>query len=247
MKIKVGLIGKGKWGKKIKKKLNKLANLKFIYGKKNSYANIIRQEKIQWVFIATPNPTHYKIVKECIQNGVNVFCEKPLSESIVEIKKLIDLAKKKKVKLFVSDLYSHYSSKFNKLKNENLVYRSKFVIKSDNEFFYRFMYHDISILHQFFKKNKLANCSIYKNNKKNIFKITIMFKNKKSLIFLYNLRSKKKYHFINNLEIKSNKDVLEEMIKKVLKKNIDFKDNNIKALFIIKLIKKIKQKLNYAN
>ena len=49
------------------------------------------------------------------------------------------------------------------------------------------------------------------------------------------------------MEINSNKDVLEEMIKKVLKKNIDFKDNNIKALFIIKLIKKIKQKLNYAN
>ena len=64
---------------------------------------------------------------------------------------------------------------------------------------------------------------------------------------MYNLRSKKKSHFINNLEIKSNKDLLGEMIKKVLKKNIDFKDNNNKALFIIKLIKKIKQKLNYAN
>lgn len=247
MKINVGLIGKGKWGQKIKKKLNKLANLKFIYGKKNNYTKIIKKEKIQWAFIATPNSTHYKIVKECIQNGVNVYCEKPLSESVDETKKLIDLAKKKKVKLFVSDLYNYYSNKVNKLKIENLVYRSKLVNKLDKEFFYRFMYHDISILHKFFKKNKLINCSVYKKSKKNIFKITILFKNKKSLIFLYNLRGKKKSHFINNLEIKSNKDLLGEMIRKVLKKNIDFKDNNNKALFIIKLIKKIKQKLNYAN
>ena len=34
MKINVGLIGKGKWGQKIKKKLNRLTNLKFISGKK---------------------------------------------------------------------------------------------------------------------------------------------------------------------------------------------------------------------
>ncbi len=246
MKNNVGLIGKGRWGKILKKKLKKLANLKFIHGRKNSYTNIIRKEKIQWVFIATPNHTHYKIVKECIKNGVNVFCEKPLSESVDQAKKLIDFAKKKKVKLFVSDLYSYYSNKFNKLKTENLIYRSKFVNKLDNEFFYRFMYHDISILYKFFKKNKLANCSIYKKDNKNVFKITIIFKNKKSLIFLYNLSSKKKYHSINNLEIRSNKDVLEEMIKKVLKKNIDFKYNNNKALFVVKIIKKIKKKLKYA-
>ena len=149
--------------------------------------------------------------------------------------------------MFVSDIYGYYSNKFNNLKTTNLVYRSKFVNKSDNEFFYRFMYHDISALYHLFKKNKLANCSIYKDNKKNIFVTTIEFKNKKSLKFLYNLRSKKKRHYINNFEIKSKKDILEEMIKKVLKKNIDFKDNNIKALFIVKLIKKIKQKLNYEN
>ena len=62
---------------------------------------------------------------------------------------------------------------------------------------------------------------------------------------MYNLKNNKKRHYINNLEIKSKKDVLEEMIKNVLKNNIDFKDNNNKALFIIKLIEKIKKKINY--
>ena len=37
MKINVGLIGKGKWGQKIKKKLNKFTNIKFICEKKSSY------------------------------------------------------------------------------------------------------------------------------------------------------------------------------------------------------------------
>lgn len=69
--------------------------------------------------------------------------------------------------------------------------------------------------------------------------------NKKNLIFVYNLSSNKKRHYINNLEIKSKKDVLEEMIKNVLKNNIDFKENNNKALFIIKLIEKIKKKTDY--
>ena len=34
MKTKVGLIGKGEWGLKIKKKLNKIADVQFIIGKK---------------------------------------------------------------------------------------------------------------------------------------------------------------------------------------------------------------------
>ncbi len=245
MKINVGLIGKGKWGQKIKKKLNKFTNIKFICGKKSSYSNILKKNKIHWVFVATPNYTHFKIVKECIKNRVNVFCEKPLSESSIEAKKLINFSKKKKVKLFVSDLYNFYSVKLKKIKNENFIYRSKFVSKLDKEFFFRFMYHDISILYKYLKTNKLINCSFSKENKKKIFKITILLQKNKNLIFLYNLKNNKKRHYINNLEIKSKKDVLEEMIKNVLKNNIDFKDNNNKALFIIKLIEKIKKKINY--
>ena len=88
------------------------------------------------------------------------------------------------------------------------------------------------------------NCSFSKENKKNVFKITITLRNNKTLIFFYNLRSNKR-HYINDLNIKSKKDVLEEMIKRVLKNNVDFKKNNNKALFIIKFIEKIKKKINY--
>lgn len=245
MKLNVGLIGKGKWGKKIKVKLNNLAYLKFVNGKKSNYLKSIKRKQIDWIFIATPNHTHYKIVKDCIKNKLNVFCEKPLSESPIEVKKLINLAKKKKVKLFISDLYDFYTKKINIIKNENFIYRSKFVKKSDKEFFYRFMYHDISILYNVLKKNKLLKCFLEKNNKKKMFRISILLKNKKSLVFSYNLADVKKKHFINNLQIKSKKDELSYMIKKVLNNGVDFKYNNNKGLFIVETIKKIKRSLKY--
>ena len=142
-------------------------------------------------------------------------------------------------------MYDFYTKKINIIKNENFIYRSKFVKKSDKEFFYRFMYHDISILYNVLKKNKLLKCFLEKNNKKKMFRISILLKNKKSLFFSYNLADVKKKHFINNLQIKSKKDELSYMIKKVLNNGVDFKYNNNKGLFIVETIKKIKRSLKY--
>ena len=55
MIVNVGLIGKGKWGSKLKSKLLEKSNLKFICGKKNNYIKLIKKNNINWVFIATPN------------------------------------------------------------------------------------------------------------------------------------------------------------------------------------------------
>ena len=209
--------------------------------------NRIKKEKVQWVFIATPNRTHYKIAKECIDKKINVFCEKPLCLKANQAKKLINLSKRKKVKLFVSDLYNFYSSKFKKIEKNNFVFRSKFVKKSDKEFFYRFMYHDISILYKFLKKNELLKCFIIKDDKKKYYQISIELKNKKNIKFIYHLKNNKKSHIINNIHIKSKKDFLKEMIKKVLNNNIDFKENNTKAVFIIEYLNKIQEKLKYVH
>ena len=57
----VGVIGCGKWGKNIIRELKKIANVKFVYNSKNNYQNY--DKEIDWVFILTPNITHYNIVK----------------------------------------------------------------------------------------------------------------------------------------------------------------------------------------
>ena len=51
--------------------------------------------------------------------------------------------------------------------------------------------------------------------------------------------------YINNVYINSKKDLLKIMIKNVLNKNVDFKKNNYKASYIIKLIEKIKKQKKY--
>ena len=96
MKINVGLVGRGKWGKNIKKKLISLTNLRLVCGKNKDLVSEIKKKKIDWIFVATPNDTHYQIVKNCIQNKINVFCEKPLCLSANKAQKLIKLSKKNK-------------------------------------------------------------------------------------------------------------------------------------------------------
>ena len=170
MNVDVGLVGKGKWGLKVKSKLIKISNLKFICGKKKNYLNEIKKHKIKWIFIVTPNHTHYSIVKNCLEKKINVFCEKPLCLSSTKAKKLIQISIKNKVKLYVSDVYNFCNKKINKLKLKNKVYRSKFIKGRNSEFFNRFMYHDISILYDFLKKNEITRIS-FKVNKKKIAKL----------------------------------------------------------------------------
>ena len=137
-----------------------LANLCFVCGIKDNFLKEIKKKKIKWVFIATPNNTHYSIVKKCIQYGINVYCEKPLCLSYSKAKNLIAYSKKKKAKIFVSDLYDYYSKKIKKLKSINNVFRSKQVLGKNHEFLFRLMYHDISILYNLIKSKKIK--SIFK-------------------------------------------------------------------------------------
>ena len=43
MKKRVGLIGKGKWGSKIRSKLSKYASLKFVSGRKKIILNLLKK------------------------------------------------------------------------------------------------------------------------------------------------------------------------------------------------------------
>ena len=241
MKFNVGLIGKGKWGSLLKSKLTDISNLKFVLGKKKNYLNFIRENKLNWVFVATPNNTHFDIVKNCLNSGVNVFCEKPLTINYLDAKKLFKIAKKKKVKLYVSDVYSFHNKKINKILLSNKIVRKKNNAKGDNEFFYRFMYHDISILFDYFKNFKIKSVNINRSIKKRIFKINILFKNNKTFLFEYSLSSKIKDHYINNVNYITKIDILKKMLKSVLYGKVNISDNNKKALFILKFLNKMKR------
>ena len=75
--MNTGLIGTGYWGKILKSKLERISTLHFSYNSKEDYKSMLHL--VDWVFIATPDKTHFQIVKKIIKKKINIFCEKPLT------------------------------------------------------------------------------------------------------------------------------------------------------------------------
>lgn len=57
--------------------------------------DIVTDPNVNLVDIATPNNLHYEMAKAALENGKNVFCEKPLTLSLVQSAELAALAKAK--------------------------------------------------------------------------------------------------------------------------------------------------------
>lgn len=105
--MQVGLLGCGYWGKILLSKLEQLDDIQVMWtytSQDKWWTNII---DLDWVFIATPNNVHYEQVKYFIEQGVNVFCEKPLTPTHEQSKELFDLAEKHNVKLYVDDVFNY--------------------------------------------------------------------------------------------------------------------------------------------
>jgi len=68
-----------------------------------------RDDKIDFVVIATPNFLHYEIAKAFINEGINVVCEKPLCFTVEEAKELKKLSEEKNILFAVTYTYSGYS------------------------------------------------------------------------------------------------------------------------------------------
>ena len=103
--VKTGIIGHGKWGKKLHHRLSRISDVIFVFTSKDDYKPSLH--KIDWVIIATPNLTHYSIVKECIKAGKNIFCEKPLTPSFEQSQELFEMAEEYGVKIYVSDIQNY--------------------------------------------------------------------------------------------------------------------------------------------
>jgi predicted dehydrogenase len=118
--MKIAIIGTGNWGKNLVRTLDQLGVLTATadqaewlneavrreYPRVRVYSNYhpIMESDIAAVAIATPAPTHYRIVKEAILKGKDVFVEKPMTLSAVEANELANLAAAKERVLMVGHL-----------------------------------------------------------------------------------------------------------------------------------------------
>jgi predicted dehydrogenase len=118
--INIGVIGYGYWGPNLVRNFSmvddcvvtkvadlrndRLALLKKQYPSVtavNSIKDVINDKKIEAVVIATPVSSHFEIARLALKKGKHVLVEKPMTASVCESQKLIDLAKKKNKTLMV--------------------------------------------------------------------------------------------------------------------------------------------------
>lgn len=124
-KMKIALIGVGYWGKNLMRVFCGLRVLDMVYdldrtkleeAKKTyptiniaaSYKEILNNNLISAVVVATSAESHYQLAKEALLAGKDVFVEKPLALSVEEGIELIDLAKKNKMILMVGHLLEYH-------------------------------------------------------------------------------------------------------------------------------------------
>ena len=65
-----------------------------------NYDELLNDEDIEVMYIATPNHLHYQMCKQALEKGKNVICEKPFTSRIEELEELSQLAKEKHLFLF---------------------------------------------------------------------------------------------------------------------------------------------------
>lgn len=72
-----------------------------------SYEDLVNDEGIDAVYIATPHRFHFENTKLCLEANKPVLCEKPFTVNFTESKKLFDLAKSKNLFLMEA-LWTRY-------------------------------------------------------------------------------------------------------------------------------------------
>jgi UDP-2-acetamido-3-amino-2,3-dideoxy-glucuronate N-acetyltransferase len=170
----IGLIGLGYWGKNILRNLFELEVLRVVCDNREEaieevkrgypdlkyvrdYKELIEDDEIKAVAIATPAATHYKIVKEVLVSGKDVFVEKPLAMTVKEGEELAEIAKEKGCVLMVGHLLHYHPAviklkeliKIGKLGKVQYIYSNRLNIgklRTEENILWSFAPHDISVI-----------------------------------------------------------------------------------------------------
>jgi len=72
------------------------------------YGDILRDGDIRAVVVATPGGTHFKIVRDCLRAGKDVFVEKPMTLTARDCRELCELADERDLILMVGHLLLYH-------------------------------------------------------------------------------------------------------------------------------------------
>lgn len=229
--IKIGQIGKGSFGKKILSKLNNIdgASINWVCGSQDKWW---KQEKVDWVIVASPNEFHYEQAKYFLKNNTNVFCEKPGTLCSKSLEELIQISKDNNLCFYIDDVLIYEDA----LPQTNFVYKKWGGLSAN--IIDRMAYHHFYLIFNKLK-NTTPEIKILKNKVSHkIFELTF---NTEKYSFEYNFSwHKPKVH---NIKPQYNGDALEKMLTHVLHKNVDFNLNLQRSLFATKISEHVKKEL----
>jgi predicted dehydrogenase len=133
--IQVGMIGCGYWGPNLIRNFNEnphtdiryacdldlesLNKIKLRYPSvitTRNYRDLLHDKDLQVIAVATPVHTHYKLASEILNAGKHLLIEKPLAASVKEAEKLVNLAQKKNLMLFIDHTFI-YTGAVRKMKD----------------------------------------------------------------------------------------------------------------------------------
>jgi predicted dehydrogenase len=133
--VTVGIIGCGYWGPNLLRNMGqlplsrvkyccdlddaRLSHMKSLYPQVTTtkrFQDLIEDDEVEAVAIATPVSTHYTIAKACLEGGKHVLVEKPLAASIVEAEDLNRIAQGQGLVLFAGHTFV-YNAAVEKMKS----------------------------------------------------------------------------------------------------------------------------------
>src|SRR5579864_1000513 len=69
------------------------------------FAKTLTDDRVNAIVVATPLSTHYPLVRDALNAGKHVLCEKPLTETTSQARELVDLAKKQNLILMTGHVF----------------------------------------------------------------------------------------------------------------------------------------------
>lgn len=208
--INIGMIGYGYWGPNLVRNFfetpdciiktvadlrpDRLSILKKHYlsiKATTSIDDILNDDTIDAVILATPVSTHFNFAQKALNRGKHVLVEKPLAANLKQALELVELSRKKKKLLMVDHtfLYTDAVQKIKRLIETNEIGTLRYfdstrtnlgLFQQDVNVLWDLAAHDISILLYLVKEKPLSiqanGISHTKNNVENIAFVTIKYR-----------------------------------------------------------------------
>jgi predicted dehydrogenase len=174
--VQVGVVGIGGWGKNLARNYAQMAeaNLRYVCdldeGKLRSaakqypgarstkrYEDLLEDEALQAVVIATTGPSHYPLAKRALEAGKDVYVEKPFTLDMEHARELIRMAEERKRVLMVGHLLEYHPVVVrlkDMIRNGDLgqvyyIYAQRLnlgTVRGDENALWNFAPHDISVI-----------------------------------------------------------------------------------------------------